>query len=46
MLLMVKKSSGRGICCSIYQNTEANNKYMKSYNKNKESVGQCCKSFQ
>ena len=29
--------SGRGICHSIYGYTKANNKYMKNYDKNKES---------
>ena len=37
MLLMVKKAIRGGICCSIYQYAEANNKYMKDYDKNKES---------
>ena len=34
MLLMVEKG---GICHSIYQYAKANNKYMKDYDKNKES---------
>ena len=37
MLLMVKKGIRRGICRSIYQYAKANNKYMKYYDKNKES---------
>ena len=27
----------RGVCCSIYRYVKANNKYMKDYDKNKES---------
>ena len=58
MLLMVEKGIRGGICHSIYQYAKANNKYMKDYDKNKESsylqywdvnnlmVGHCCKSFQ
>ena len=37
MLLMVKKGIRGGICHSIYQYAKANNKYMKDYDKNKES---------
>ena len=37
MLLMVEKGIKGGICHSIYQNGKANNKYMKDYDKNKES---------
>ena len=37
MLLMVKKGIRRGICRSVYQYAKANNKYMKDYDKNKES---------
>ena len=56
MLLMGEKGIRGGICHSIYQYTKANNKYMKDYDKNKESsylqcwgvnncmVGQCLKS--
>ena len=37
MLLMVEKSARGGICHSIYRFATANNKYMKDYDKNKES---------
>ena len=37
MLLMVEKGIKGGICNSIYRYVKANNKYMKDYNKNKES---------
>ena len=37
MLLMVEKAKRGGICPSIYRYTKANNKYMKDYDKNKES---------
>ena len=37
MLLLVEKVSRGGICHAIYPYLEANNKYMKNYNKNKES---------
>ena len=37
MLLTVEKSIRGGICHSIYQYAKANNKYMKDYDKNKES---------
>ena len=37
MLLMVGKGIRRGICHSIYRHAEANNRYMKDYDKNKES---------
>ena len=55
---MVEKGIRREICHSIYRYTKANNKYMKDYDKNKESLylqywdvnnlygWQCCKSFQ
>ena len=58
MLLMVEKDCRGGICYSIYQYAKANNKYMKDYDKNKESsylkywdviiymVGKSRKSFQ
>ena len=57
MLLIVEKGIGEGKCHSIYQYGNANNKYMKDYDKNKESsnikywdvnnmVGKCHKSFQ
>ena len=58
MLLMVEKGIRREICHSIYRYTKANNKYLKDYDKNKESLylqysdvnnlygWQCCKSFQ
>ena len=35
MLLMVEKSIKGGICHSIYKYANANNKYMKDYDKNK-----------
>ena len=35
--LMVEKGIRGGICYSIYRYAKANNKYMKDYNKNKES---------
>ena len=37
MLLMVVKGITGGICHSIYRHAEANNRYMKDYDKNKES---------
>ena len=37
MLLMVKKGIRGGICHSVYEYAKANNKYMKDYDKNKES---------
>ena len=37
MLLMVEKGIREGICHSIYQYSKANIKYMKDYDKNKES---------
>ena len=37
MLLLVQKGIRGGICYSIYQYAKANNKYMKDYDKNKES---------
>ena len=55
---MVEKDIRGGICHSICRYSKANIKYMKDYNKNKESsylkywmkivytVGQCHKSFQ
>ena len=55
MLLMVEKDIRGGICHSIYRYSIANNKYMKDYDKNKESSyiqywnvnidRHCCKSF-
>ena len=56
MLLMVEKDIKFGICYVIYRYLRANNKYMKNYDKNKESLylkywdifiymnGQCHKS--
>ena len=38
MLLMVEKRIRGEICHSIYQHGKANNKYMKDYDKNKESL--------
>ena len=58
MLLMVEKGIRAGICHSMYKYAKANDKYMKTYNRNKESsyinvgmwiicmVQQCHKSFQ
>ena len=51
MLLMVERGIRGGICNTIYQYAKANNKYMKDYDKTKESsylnyYGQCDKSFQ
>ena len=37
MLLMVEKSIRRGICQTIYQYTKGNNKYMRDYDKIKQS---------
>ena len=37
MILIVKKRIRRGICHTIHQYVKANNKYMKDYDKNKES---------
>ena len=37
MLLMVQKGIRGGICHAIHRYPKANNKYMKNYNKNKES---------
>ena len=37
MLLMIEKDIRGGICHSIYKYAEANNKYMKDRDKNKES---------
>ena len=37
MLLMVEKGIRGGICNAIHKYAEANNKYMKDYDKNKES---------
>ena len=38
MLLMVEEGVRGGICHSIHRHAKANNKYMKNYNKNKESL--------
>ena len=38
MLLMAEKGIRREKCHSIYQYSKANNKYMKGYDKNKESL--------
>ena len=58
MLLMVEKGIRVEICDSIYRCAKTNNKYMKGYDKNKESSylqywdannlygGQCRQSFQ
>ena len=37
MLLMIEKGIRRGICHAIHWYAKANNKYMKDYDKNKES---------
>ena len=37
MLMMFEKGTRGGICQATYQHAKANNKYMKSYDKNKES---------
>ena len=37
MLLMVEKGIRGGICHAIHRYAQANNKYMKDYDKNKES---------
>ena len=37
MFLMLEKSIRGSICHSIYRYAKANNKYMKDYNKNKET---------
>ena len=37
MLLMVEKDIRRGICHSVYRYAKAKNKYIKYYDKNKES---------
>ena len=37
MLLRVEKGIRRGICHAIHRDAEANYKYMKNYDKNKES---------
>ena len=37
MLLMVENGIRGGVCHSIYQYPRANNKYLNSYDKNKES---------
>ena len=37
MLLIVEKGIRGGICHSIHQYVKVNNKYMKNYDKNKES---------
>ena len=37
MLLIVEKGVGEEICHAIYQYAKANDKYMKNFDKNKES---------
>ena len=37
LLLMVEKGIRRGICQSVNRYAKANDKYMKNYDKNKES---------
>ena len=41
MLLMVEKGIRGGICHAIHRYAEANNKYMRNYDKNKESILRC-----
>ena len=36
MLLMIEKEIRGGICQAVHRYTEANNKYMKSFDKNNE----------
>ena len=38
MLSMVEKCIRVGICHSVYWYAKANNKYMKDYDKNKDSI--------
>ena len=38
MLLMVKRSISRGICQALYRYAKGNNKFIKDYDKNKESL--------
>ena len=38
MLLMVEKGIWAGICHSMYKYAKANDKYMKTYNRNKECI--------
>ena len=38
---MVEKGIRGGICYAIHRYAKPNNKYMKSYNKNKESIFRC-----
>ena len=38
MLLMVEEGIRGGICHSIHRYAKANDKYMKNYNKNEESL--------
>ena len=49
MLLLVEKGFRRGMCQSIYSYAKANKKYMKYYDKNKESsypeFGNVAKAF-
>ena len=37
MLLMIEKGIRGGVCHAIHRSKNANNKYMKTYDKNKES---------
>ena len=37
MLLMEEKEIRRGMCHALHRYSKANNKYMKNYDKNKES---------
>ena len=37
MLLMVEKGIRGGICNTVHQDAKANNRYLKNYDKNKES---------
>ena len=38
MLLMIEKEIGGGICQATYRYAKANNKYMKNFDKNNESL--------
>ena len=37
MLMMIEKATREGMCNAVYKHAKANNKYMKSYDKNIES---------
>ena len=46
MLLMVEKGTRGGIYHAIHRYTKANNKYMKDYDKNRESLYLKCSIFE